>query len=233
MDRYIPPFLGRRRGWVLITQVLLLLSIAAMALHDPARGLQNARDQRDRDHFLQRIAGYLARCVPDRCAAGSRNGGGRGGVRAGLSHRDDLDWSAGIFPRRSNSVAGGVRRSVAAVAGRYCHDFHRARAGAERRAAKDTRRSGRASVCGFLPARRAARTAGASFHRRVQVFRQPGRQHDDTVPAAGWLFTERSGCCLPRRGSPRDDCRRCSRRRGDRSAGDQQAPSGFSWCSRA
>lgn len=40
MDRYIPPFLGRRRGWVLITQVLLLLSIAAMALHDPARGLQ-------------------------------------------------------------------------------------------------------------------------------------------------------------------------------------------------
>ena len=40
MDRYIPPFLGRRRGWVLITQVLLLLSIAAMALHDPSRGLQ-------------------------------------------------------------------------------------------------------------------------------------------------------------------------------------------------
>ncbi len=40
MDRYIPPFLGRRRGWVLITQLLLMVSIAAMALHDPARGLQ-------------------------------------------------------------------------------------------------------------------------------------------------------------------------------------------------
>ena len=40
MDRYIPPFLGRRRGWVLITQVLLLIAIAAMALHDPTRGLQ-------------------------------------------------------------------------------------------------------------------------------------------------------------------------------------------------
>jgi PAT family beta-lactamase induction signal transducer AmpG len=40
MDRYIPPFLGRRRGWVLITQILLLLAIAAMALHDPARGLE-------------------------------------------------------------------------------------------------------------------------------------------------------------------------------------------------
>jgi PAT family beta-lactamase induction signal transducer AmpG len=40
MDRYIPPFLGRRRGWVLITQILLLISIAAMSLHDPQRGLQ-------------------------------------------------------------------------------------------------------------------------------------------------------------------------------------------------
>jgi PAT family beta-lactamase induction signal transducer AmpG len=40
MDRYVPPFLGRRRGWVLITQILLLISIAAMSLHDPQRGLQ-------------------------------------------------------------------------------------------------------------------------------------------------------------------------------------------------
>ena len=40
MDRYIPPFLGRRRGWVLITQVLLLVAIAAMSLHDPRLGLQ-------------------------------------------------------------------------------------------------------------------------------------------------------------------------------------------------
>ena len=40
MDRYVPPFLGRRRGWVLITQVLLMIAIAAMSLHDPQRGLQ-------------------------------------------------------------------------------------------------------------------------------------------------------------------------------------------------
>jgi MFS transporter, PAT family, beta-lactamase induction signal transducer AmpG len=40
MDRYVPPFLGRRRGWVLITQILLLLAIAAMALHDPRQGLE-------------------------------------------------------------------------------------------------------------------------------------------------------------------------------------------------
>lgn len=40
MDRYVPPFLGRRRGWLLITQVALLLAIAAMSLQDPRQGLQ-------------------------------------------------------------------------------------------------------------------------------------------------------------------------------------------------
>src|SRR5258705_6277921 len=40
MERYVPPFLGRRRGWVFITQVLLLLAIAAMSLHDPRTGLK-------------------------------------------------------------------------------------------------------------------------------------------------------------------------------------------------
>jgi PAT family beta-lactamase induction signal transducer AmpG len=40
MDRYVPPILGRRRGWLVITQVALLLSIAAMSLHDPSRGLE-------------------------------------------------------------------------------------------------------------------------------------------------------------------------------------------------
>jgi PAT family beta-lactamase induction signal transducer AmpG len=40
MDRYVPPMLGRRRGWLLITQILLLIAIAAMSLHDPKTGLQ-------------------------------------------------------------------------------------------------------------------------------------------------------------------------------------------------
>ena len=39
-DRYIPPFLGRRRGWLVVTQVLLMLAIAAMGLQDPGRSLQ-------------------------------------------------------------------------------------------------------------------------------------------------------------------------------------------------
>ena len=36
MDRYIPPFLGRRRGWMLITQLALVATIALMAFTQPA-----------------------------------------------------------------------------------------------------------------------------------------------------------------------------------------------------
>lgn len=39
LDRYVP-FLGRRRGWILITQIGLFLAIAAMALRDPRTGLR-------------------------------------------------------------------------------------------------------------------------------------------------------------------------------------------------
>src|SRR6185369_6253553 len=36
MDRFAPPFLGRRRGWLLVTQVLVAAAVAAMGLFDPA-----------------------------------------------------------------------------------------------------------------------------------------------------------------------------------------------------
>ena len=39
MDRYGLPVLGRRRGWMLLTQILLLLSIPAFGLFHPARDL--------------------------------------------------------------------------------------------------------------------------------------------------------------------------------------------------
>jgi PAT family beta-lactamase induction signal transducer AmpG len=40
MDRFVPPFLGRRRGWALITQVALLFSIGMLGQFDPAESLQ-------------------------------------------------------------------------------------------------------------------------------------------------------------------------------------------------
>ncbi|MDE2090703.1 MAG: MFS transporter [Gammaproteobacteria bacterium] len=35
MDRYVPPFLGRRRGWILLAQFTLVVILAGMALTDP------------------------------------------------------------------------------------------------------------------------------------------------------------------------------------------------------
>jgi len=40
MDRYTPPFLGRRRGWLLTTQILLLVAIAAMGFLEPVSQLR-------------------------------------------------------------------------------------------------------------------------------------------------------------------------------------------------
>jgi PAT family beta-lactamase induction signal transducer AmpG len=40
IDRFIPPLLGRRRGWILIAQVMLMLMIGWMSMRDPQRGLQ-------------------------------------------------------------------------------------------------------------------------------------------------------------------------------------------------
>lgn len=37
MDRYTLPFLGRRRGWLLTAQVLLILSISALGFSDPVK----------------------------------------------------------------------------------------------------------------------------------------------------------------------------------------------------
>lgn len=35
MDRYVPPLLGRRRGWIVLTQLALVLILVAMAFTDP------------------------------------------------------------------------------------------------------------------------------------------------------------------------------------------------------
>lgn len=40
MDRFKPPFLGRRRGWALITQLSLLVTIGLLGSFDPAESLK-------------------------------------------------------------------------------------------------------------------------------------------------------------------------------------------------
>ncbi len=40
VDRYVPPVLGRRRGWMLVTQALLALTIMVMGLLSPSEALK-------------------------------------------------------------------------------------------------------------------------------------------------------------------------------------------------
>ena len=40
LDRFVLPFLGRRRGWLVLTQAALILAIAAMAWQQPSQSLQ-------------------------------------------------------------------------------------------------------------------------------------------------------------------------------------------------
>ena len=35
MDRFVPPLCGRRRGWMLFTQILVMLAIAVLGLFSP------------------------------------------------------------------------------------------------------------------------------------------------------------------------------------------------------
>ena len=37
IDRYTPPFLGRRRGWMVITQIMVMLSLVGLGLCDPQK----------------------------------------------------------------------------------------------------------------------------------------------------------------------------------------------------
>jgi len=39
MDRFVPPLLGRRRGWIVITQIAIMLGIVAMSLNSPRNAL--------------------------------------------------------------------------------------------------------------------------------------------------------------------------------------------------
>jgi MFS transporter, PAT family, beta-lactamase induction signal transducer AmpG len=39
MDRFVPPFLGRRRGWMALTQLTLIAGIAAMTLFPPSKSI--------------------------------------------------------------------------------------------------------------------------------------------------------------------------------------------------
>ncbi len=40
LDRYVPPFLGRRRGWMMISQILMFISMIFLIMFDPQRHIK-------------------------------------------------------------------------------------------------------------------------------------------------------------------------------------------------
>lgn len=52
MDRFVPPWLGRRRGWIIIMQLLLFIGIATMAYTEPQKA----------PFFLAMLALFVAFC---------------------------------------------------------------------------------------------------------------------------------------------------------------------------
>ena len=66
IDRYPMPFLGRRRGWMLVMQLALAASIALLALQNPAVSLAPIAACARRDRVLLRHPGHRHRRLPHR-----------------------------------------------------------------------------------------------------------------------------------------------------------------------
>ncbi|CCI78552.1 unnamed protein product [Klebsiella pneumoniae subsp. rhinoscleromatis SB3432] len=132
MDRYTPPFLGRRRGWLLTTQVLLLLAIATMGFLEPVTQLR----------WMAALAVVIAFCSAsqdivfdawktDVLPAEERGAGAAISV-LGLSPGDaGLRWTGPVACRPLSRLAGDVLADGGAAG--TLHYRHAAGARTERR----------------------------------------------------------------------------------------------------
>ena len=74
MDAVRPPFLGRRRGWMLVTQIGLLLTLAAYAFLNPHQHLPIIVGLSVAVAFFFRQSGYRTGRLPPRNPIGQRTG---------------------------------------------------------------------------------------------------------------------------------------------------------------
>ena len=92
-------WLGRRRGWLVFSQLLLIAAILLLGLCDPTRfAWPVVLSARDPGGGGLRHAGHRGRRFPYREPAGKRTGRRHGGLCRGLSHRH-----AGLDRRRAVS----------------------------------------------------------------------------------------------------------------------------------
>ncbi len=89
-------WLGRRRGWLVLTQILLMAAIVFLGLLQPGGGARLGRFGRVAGRHGIGNAGHCGRRLPRREPAGKRAGRRHGLLRRGLSHRH-----AGLDRRRA------------------------------------------------------------------------------------------------------------------------------------
>jgi hypothetical protein len=124
LDRYVPP-LGRRRGWMVMTQVGLLCSIAALGLFSPAVALQFHCVAYGSDCLVFSHAGYCAGCLPARDFAGGRTRPGQFSACECVSHRRAgagvvVVDSGGFFAVGAGVLDHGIVHAAGFAAGFVC-----------------------------------------------------------------------------------------------------------------
>ena len=191
LDRFAPPWLGRRRGWIVISQVLLACGIALLGFSSPQRMpglLAFARSDRG---LSQRQSGHCGRRLPGGCAVHPGTGG-RGRHRGDrISAGDDCLRRHGPDTFRSFAVAHGLRHHGDTHAVQHSDHLRGART---RRTGDPTPDSGgsRMATTGFLlQALRSYRNA--RFHHGLQAGRRPRRGHDDALSPGSRFHPDRCG----------------------------------------
>ncbi len=182
LDRYALPAFGRRRGWMLASQIALLLALPAFGALDPQFDLLTIALLAMTRCLSQRDPGHRARCLPARNSCRHRTRSRQFHSRQRVPHRRPRAGIAVADTRGHSAVVERVRHHRALHAAGHRHDARGERAGGRRRAAANAARRGRRAVPRIHLARRPALgTPDARIHGALQARRQHGHGAGDAV----------------------------------------------------
>ena len=192
LDRYALPWLGRRRGWMLVMHIALIASIAAMGFLDPRHRDLDHRVPRGSRRVLLGLPRHRDGRVPPRAPAGRRARARQLVLRQRLPHLEPRARLARADPRRPHGVANGVRDHGAVSSPGPCDDARRRRACRNGRRPEDTaRRSRRALPRVHRALGMAAGAARPALHLPLQARRQHGHRAGHAVLSRDGLQQDR------------------------------------------
>ena len=175
LDRYAFPALGRRRGWMLVTQLLLHRRDSGVRSAAPGAGSLDDRVPRGRRRVLQREPGHRARCLSPRDPARRRARSRQRDPRQRLPDLEPDPGRAGADPRGPSAVVERLLGDRGLHAARHRHDDRRRRADVAPARPAHARRGGGRAVSRIHPPRRLeAGAARAAVHLPLQARRQHG-----------------------------------------------------------